>query len=231
MILDLDLFGEVVEPTREVSASTPDLVADGPDDSDWPADVFAHLPLFGFDLIMADPPWHFANYSAAGAQKGPLKQYRTWTLRKVKALPVGQLAARDCTLFLWCTSPLMLDPERPSRSPVGEVLEAWGFKYGALGGWAKRTRNEKLRFGTGYVMRSVMEPFIIASTGSPKHDRGSPNLINGLARLHSEKPDAAYRWAEKYMPDARRIEICSRTDRPGWEAWGDEVGKLNGGSA
>lgn len=223
-----DLFGHQCTEPDVASQVLP--APHEPDDSDWPADVFADLPMFGFDLIMADPPWHFANYSAKGIDKGPLKHYRTWTLRKVKALPVGQLAAGDCTLFLWCTSPLMLNVTSPSRSPVGEVLEAWGFKYGALGGWAKRTRREKLRMGTGYVMRSVMEPFIIASTGKPRHDLGSPNLINGLARGHSEKPDASYRWCEKYMPRARRIELCSRTNRPGWSAWGDEVGKFDGRS-
>jgi N6-adenosine-specific RNA methylase IME4 len=223
----LDLFGAPV-----VAAAPPPvepwLVADGPDDSDWPNDVFAHLPLFGFDLIMADPPWHFATHSAKGQNKGPLAEYRTWTLRKIKALPVGQLASRDAVLFLWATSPLMFDTERPGRSPVGEVIEAWGFRYGALGGWAKRTRNEKLRWGTGYVARSVMEPFIIATTGQPQHNGASAaNLINGLARDHSRKPDAAFQWCERYMPAARRIEICGRQSRKGWTVWGDEAVKFD----
>lgn len=213
-------------PPTPAAAPASSTMSNEPDDSPWPDDVFAHLPLFGFDFIMADPPWHFFTQSVKGQAKAASRHYRTWTLRKIKALPVGQLAAKDCALFLWGTSPLLLDRDRPSRSPMGEVLEAWGFRYGAFGGWAKRTVNEKLRYGTGYAMRSVMEPFLIATTGSPAHSKAAANLINGLAREHSRKPDAAYRWCERYMPNARRIELCVRTQRRGWEAWGDEIEKF-----
>lgn len=198
-----------------------------PDDSPWPDDVFAGLPLFGYDLIMADPPWPYETHSDKGQGKGAARQYRTWTLDKIKALPVGTLAAGDAVLFLWATSPLVLDARLPSRSPVGEVIEAWGFRYGALGGWAKRTVRNKRHFGTGYVVRSSMEPFFICHTGSPRHSKACRNIISGLARDHSRKPDAAFAWCEAYMPRARRIEICSRTNRKGWTAWGDETGKFN----
>lgn len=229
LLIDAPLFGDLpqqLKPGFVPRPSSEDIDINKPDDSPWPADVFAHLPPLGFDLIMYDPPWHFATQSAKGQTKGAARHYRTWTLDKIKSLPVGQLAAGDAVLFLWGTSPMLLDKDRPSRSPMGEVLEALGCKYGAFGGWAKRTVNEKLRYGTGYVMRSVMEPFLIGMIGSPRHSKGAANLINGLAREHSEKPDAAYRWCEKYMPHARRIEICSRTNRKGWVTWGDETGKF-----
>ena len=220
---DLPSFREIADTSgkRVVDANKLE-----PDDSPWPADVFAHLPPLSFNFIMYDPPWHFATHSAKGQGKSPTQHYRTWTLRKIKSLPIGQLAAGDAALMLWGTSPMLLQADRPSHSPMGEVLEALGFRYGAFGGWAKRTRKEKLRVGTGYVMRSVLEPFLIGITGSPEHSKAAVNLINGLAREHSRKPDAAYRWAEQYMPKARRIEICARTERPGWNAWGDEIGKF-----
>ena len=229
--LQLALFDDVDLSTIPESDDTSEkrvVVADRfePDDSSWPADVFLHLPPLSFQFIMYDPPWHFATHSAKGQGKGPTQHYRTWTLRKIKSLPIGQLAAGGAVLMLWGTSPMLLQADRPSRSPMGEVLEALGFRYGAFGGWAKRTRKEKLRVGTGYVMRSVLEPFLIGITGSPTHSKAAVNLINGLAREHSRKPDAAYRWAEQYMPKARRIEICARTQRPGWDVWGDEVGKF-----
>lgn len=147
------------ELERNEVATPPAQVIDinKPDDSPWPSSVFAGLPLFAYDFIMYDPPWHFATHSDKGQSKGAARQYRTWTLRKIRTLPLGQLASRDAVLFLWATSPLLLDVDRPSRSPVGEVIEALGFRYGAFGGWAKKTINDKQRFGTGYVMRSVME--------------------------------------------------------------------------
>lgn len=198
-----------------------------PDDSPWPADVFAKFKPFSFDLIMADPPWHFATRSDKGQTKGAAMKYRTWTLRKIRDLPVGTLASGDCVLFLWGISPLVLDANHPSRSPIGEVIEAWGFRYGAIGGWAKRTKHDKAHFGPGYVVRSTMEPFFIATTGSPSHSKAMRNLINGKVREHSAKPEAAYMWCQEYMPDARRLEICARRTRRGWSAWGDQVGLLD----
>jgi len=218
-----DLFGYA---PQQAADSAPVIDINAPDNSSWGDDVFAGLPLFGFDLIMADPPWHFATHSDKGQGKGAAKHYRTWTLDKVKRLPVGQLAAADAVLFLWATSPLLLDVQRPAYSPVGDVIQAWGFRYGAFGGWAKKTVNDKAAFGTGYVVRSSMEPFFICHTGKPQHSKACRNIIDGMAGAHSEKPEAAYRWCERYMPGARRIEICSRTNRKGWAAWGDEVGKF-----
>lgn len=199
-----------------------------PDDSPWPSDVFAEFPVFGFDVVMYDPPWPYIARSAKGQGKGAANLYRTWTLEKIASLPIGQITAGDGVLFLWATSPLVLESCRPSHSPVGQVIEALGFRYGALGGWAKKTVNGCDGFGTGYVVRSSMEPFFICHTGKPQHSLGCRNIIKGLARGHSRKPDAAYRWCETYMPNGRYIEICSRTNRKNWRAWGDEVGKFGG---
>ena len=54
------------------------------------------LPPGGFATILVDPPWP--------AQSGE-KHYRTMSLARIKALPVGQLAARDAP-------PVALDDQR-----------------------------------------------------------------------------------------------------------------------
>ena len=195
-----------------------------PNRAGWP---FGNLQPFSYDLLFVDPPWPFELYSDKGAQKSASQHYATMSLGDIKRLPVGHLAAGNASMILWGTSPLLLDRNAPSRSPIGEVIEAWGFRYGAFGGWAKRTKKQKLRMGLGYVVRSVMEPFFICVSGTPKHSNSSNNLINGLAREHSRKPDAAYRWCEKYMPNARRVELFSRMRRPGWDSWGLEAEKFN----
>ncbi|HAU77431.1 MAG TPA: DNA methyltransferase, partial [Agrobacterium sp.] len=38
--------------------------------------------------------------------------------------------------------------------------------------------------------------------------------------------EEGYRQAEKLMPNARRLELFSRTNRKGWTVWGDETGKF-----
>lgn len=195
-------------------------------------------PAGGFDLIMADPPWRFDNWSAAGEAKNAKAQYDCTPLEWIAALPVSALAARDCLLWLWATNPML--PQALA------VLAAWGFDFKTAGTWVKRTRHGKIGFGTGYVFRSANEPILIGSRGSPATERhvrsaiitGATGLdgdevwpcdtitIEARTRAHSQKPDEAYLACEALIPGARKIELFSRTNRAGWVAWGDEVGKL-----
>ena len=61
------------------------------------------LPPLSCDVIIADPPWDFENYSAAGTAKGADPHYDVMPLDQIQALPVGQLARGDCLLLLWTT--------------------------------------------------------------------------------------------------------------------------------
>jgi N6-adenosine-specific RNA methylase IME4 len=197
-------------------------------------------PAGGFGLIMADPPWSYEMFSAKGYAKAPEAQYATMDLAAIKALPVEALAAPDCLLWLWA-----VNPQLPQAL---EVMSAWGFTFKTAGTWLKRTSGNKVAFGTGYILRSSNEPFLIGTRGSPKTTRGTrssilsyedqraakwsddwPNgtiTIEATAREHSRKPDEAFRACEELMPDARKLELFSRTDREGWATWGDEAGKF-----
>lgn len=203
----------------------------------------SELPLFSFDLIMADPPWHFELRSEKGEVKSPQAHYKTMAIEEISALPIGQLASGDCYLFLWCTWPMLLGNFEPRRismavdspvvrenadvSPVGKVIRAWGFRYVTGGTWYKKTVHGKASFGPGYVVRSTCEPFLIAKIGSPENSKSCRNLIEGMAREHSRKPESAYAWCETWMPDARKLDLFSRKTRPGWISAGDEAGKFD----
>ena len=184
--------------------------------NDWP---FGNLRPNGYDLIMADPPWRFGLWSSKGEEKSPQAHYHTMSIPEIKALPVAELAAADCLLWLWATAPML-----PQSF---EIMAAWGFRYATMGGWHKTTPGGKTAFGTGYVMRSAFEPFVIGKRGNPKTTRSVRNLVVGQVREHSRKPEEAYAAAEALMPGAARAELFSRTDRPGWSAWGDEAGKFS----
>ncbi len=186
----------------------------------WP---FGSLRMFGYDFIMADPPWSFSNWSVAGEEKNAKAQYGCMSLDAIKALPVSQLAAPDCLLWMWATNPML--PQ------AIETLGAWGFTFKTAGHWAKRTAGGKLAFGTGYILRCAGEPFLIGAIGKPKTARNVRSVIEGHIREHSRKPDEAYREAERLMPDARRVDLFSRQTRPGWTAWGNEVSKFDGEAA
>ena len=182
-------------------------------------DLLAGLPRHHYGLILADPPWHFRLRSAKGEGKSPQRHYRTMTLPDIQALPVADLAARDCALVMWATSPLL--PE------AMETLACWGFAYKATGVWAKQSSTgRRWQFGTGYGYRSAAEFWLLGTRGAPKRiSRSIRNLIVAPVREHSRKPDQMHADLEALFPGPR-LELFGREAREGWTVRGNEVGKF-----
>ena len=89
-----------------------------------------------YSVIYADPPWQYRVWSKKGTGRSAESHYSTMSLEDIKALPVHLLAAKDCTLFLWVTFPLLKE--------AWPVLDAWGFTYKSVAFvWVKL--NRKLR--------------------------------------------------------------------------------------
>lgn len=188
-----------------------------PDEISWP---FGSLSMFGFGLIMVDPPWSFETWSDAGKEeKSPEAHYDTMSIDEIAALPIGHLAGENCLLWLWGTHPMT-----PLQLPL---IGAWGFKYVTSGVWVKRTVTGKLAFGTGYRLRCASEPFFLATNGNPKTCRSVRTVIEGPIREHSRKPDEAYAEVERLCPNVRRADIFSRESRIGWDSWGNESTKFD----
>lgn len=66
----------------------------------WP---FGDLVPLRYGVILADPPWAYAMRSPKGHAKSPEAHYATMDAEALAALPVGQLAGRDCMLVMWST--------------------------------------------------------------------------------------------------------------------------------
>jgi hypothetical protein len=60
-----------------------------------------------FGAIYADPPWSFRNWSARGTGRNAISHYNCLQFEELAALPVSDLAADDCVLFLWAVDPLL----------------------------------------------------------------------------------------------------------------------------
>lgn len=195
---------------------------------------FDDVPLFRYDLIMADPNWLYENWSEAGNEKNAAQQYHCDPVDVIKKHRVGDMAAPDCLLWLWATNPML--PQ------AFEVLAAWGFRFVTAGHWVKTTKNQAMNWGPGYTLRTLGEPYLLAVKESGEIAEGSPFLIGkigkpvvvpkdtpsvilGEAREHSRKPESAYRYCEKMIPDARRLDLFSRAPRAGWDVAGDEADK------
>ena len=60
-----------------------------------------------YNVIYADPPWAYKVWSKKGKGCSAESHYPTMSIEDIKALPVGELAAKDCALFLWITFPML----------------------------------------------------------------------------------------------------------------------------
>lgn len=188
----------------------------------WP---FGALTPMKYGVILADPPWAYAMRSDKGHEKSPEAHYATLPLSDIAALPVGQLAGPDCLLFLWSTWPHL--PQ------AMQVMEGWGFRYVTGGAWVKRTPGGKAAFGTGYVLRSATEPFLVGKIGAPRVVSRScrnlieadelPDLIDGVRREHSRKPPQMRQLIDQLMPDAWGCELFAREPWAGREVWGNQT--------
>lgn len=181
---------------------------------------FTTIPRLKYDVIMADCPWHFKQFSAKGYEKNAAKKYAVMNQQDIANLPVHELANKDCLLWMWATNPML-----PNAIAV---MHAWGFTYKTSGHWVKRTTHGKLAFGTGYILRGAGEPFLIGTIGKPKTSRSVRSVIEAKVREHSRKPDEAYDALEKLVPHAtQRLDMFSREVRDGWDQFGNEVGVMN----
>lgn len=181
------------------------------------------LPNFGgYGVGLADPAWDFENWSAKGVEKNASAHYDCMTLDELKALRI-QIGldfafAPDAAMVMWATFPML-------RQAL-ELLDAWGFTYVSGGAWAKMTVNGKQAFGTGYLYRSAAELWLLGTRGNPKiKSRSVRNMIIAERREHSRKPDQMHEDIERLF-DGPYLEMFARSRRPGWDSWGNEVGKF-----
>ena len=190
----------------------------------WPFDPLMPMK---YGAILVDPPWAYAMRSEKGHAKSPEAHYGTMSLEAIKALPVNQLAGPNCLIFIWSTWPHL-----PAAL---EVMAAWGFTYSTGGAWIKRAPSGKATFGTGYVLRSATEPFLVGRIASPQIASRSvrnlieaevPDTIEGLRREHSRKPVEMRQMIERLLPRAFCCELFAREPWHGHDTWGNEADKF-----
>lgn len=142
-----------------------------------------------YSVIYADPPWRYERSKVQGAAEN---HYPTMGIDELCALPVPELAAKDCALFLWATFPQLPEALR--------LIRAWGFRYRTVAFvWLKRNRKSPSWFyGMGYWTRSNAEICLLATKGKPKRQSaGVHQFLISPIEQHSKKPDAA---REKSLP-------------------------------
>jgi N6-adenosine-specific RNA methylase IME4 len=92
---------------------------------------FIPFPQRQYNVIYADPPWR---YSDKGCNVNAADHYPTMPFSEMRRLPVGDLAAKDCVLFMWTTYPMMRE--------ALFLIDAWGFTYKNIAfQWVKQNRS------------------------------------------------------------------------------------------
>ena len=173
-----------------------------------------------YNVIYADPPWTFKTYSDKGKDRSPENHYNVMSLKDICNLPISKIANDNSVLLMWVVDPLL--------DKAFEVINAWGFKNNTVGcTWAKTNKKSMGFFtGLGYCNRGNPEMCLLATKGKPKRlSKSVPQLVVEQRREHSRKPDIMYNHIENLL-EGPYIELFARTQRSGWDSWGNQTDKF-----
>jgi N6-adenosine-specific RNA methylase IME4 len=192
------------------------------------SELYPKLPNDKFDIIYADPPWHYNgklqfDKSSKSKEKIDLNKkifvstaafkYPTLKLNELKKLEVKNISKKDCILFMWTTNPHL--------EQALELGKAWGFEYRTVAFvWNKMVHNP------GQYNLSYCELCLLFKSGKIPNPRGARNikqLINVKRKSHSEKPIEVLNSINQMFPKQKKIELFARNRNKGWSAWGLDI--------
>ncbi len=180
-----------------------------------------------FNIIYADPPWRFKNWSMdelakrgeKWARRNGRSPYDVMTTEDICALPVVDLAARDSVLMMWATYPKLPD--------ALEVVAGWGFEYKTVGfTWLKlNPSGSGFKMGLGYHSRGNAEICLLATRGNGlrRVDNSVLQVIIEPVGEHSRKPHEARLRIARLYGNVPRIELFARQRFDGWAIWGNQA--------
>ena len=177
------------------------------------------LPKKKYNLIYCDPPWQY-NEGRVFVDGAAELQYPTMSIEELKALPIKELADKDCVMFLWVTFPKLKDGL--------ELMEEWGFNYRTVAFvWIKMVEGiDKERSGIGFHTNSNAEIVLLGKRGRvDRINKDVKQIIKSKITTHSSKPHEAYSRIERLYGDIPKIELFARVRREGWDSWGNQVPK------
>lgn len=172
-----------------------------------------------FGTILIDPPWRFANRTGKMAPEHKrLRRYPTMSFADIAALPVGELAAPQAHLYLWCPNALLAEGL--------QIVQAWDFTYKTNLVWYKiRKDGGPDGRGVGFYFRNVTELLLFGIKGklrTKQAGRRQVNILVARKQEHSWKPGEQYDIIESCSPGPY-IELFARRRREGWTCWGDQA--------
>ena len=140
-------------------------------------------------------------------------------LKDIQSIPVQSIAADDCYLFMWTTSPFL--------SKAFDVIKSWGFTYSTVGFvWIKMKNDMSAPRGDGLGKYTISnaEYCLIARKGKYfRESKSVKQVIMSPKGEHSRKPYETRDRIVSLCGDLPRIELFARDKTEGWDTWGNEV--------
>ena len=177
-----------------------------------------------YSVIYTDPPWKQTKGNARKCRPNQGKELDYSTLGMDDIKEIHKQAISLCcpkhNIFMWTIDKYLHESEQ-MMNDLGYSLHArfiWDKENGIAPAFTIRFAHEYLLWF--YQKGKMLMPC--------EEQRGKfTTVIREPATKHSKKPRRAYEMLEAMFPDANKLEMFSRVNRVGWDAWGNEVGKLN----
>lgn len=173
-----------------------------------------------YDLICGDPPWK----QSRGGKKcvrpdssGIELPYPICTLEEIRdhLKTATDLCGDNSVLFLWTIDKYLFEAQN--------IAEDLGYKLHARMIWDKVTGIPAaftVRYGHEYLLYMYRGKLIPVA----KDERGKIHTVfREQVKRHSQKPDVSFEIMERLYPDANKLELYARQERPGWDCWGNEL--------
>ena len=170
-----------------------------------------------YNIIYADPAWSYKDKALAG-NRGACCKYPVMSISDIANLPIKNIAADDCVLFMWVTMPKL--------NECFDVIKAWGFEYKTCAfTWVKKNKkSDTLFMGMGRWTRANSELCLLATKGKPKRVAADVHsVIVSPIEQHSKKPDETRNRIVRLCGNLPRVELFARQKTEGWDVWGNEV--------
>lgn len=191
-------------------------------------------------VLEDDYPWTYEVWAEEKATRNASHHYKVMSTEDGFKLPINEVLANDALVFHWVTAPLM-------PIAIQMAVEGWGLQYVTIAfNWVKRNRKNSWFIGNGHYTRANSELCLLFKKGrglghpadrSIKQivtDNGAtPNDVMGMSLFplqvitqpgkHSQKPESVYEAIERMYPNATKLRLFARDQRPGWVSLGNEV--------
>lgn len=173
-----------------------------------------------YDLIVADPPWQQTKggkKSVRPQSSGTELDYPVCSLEDIKShlRQASSLCEENSVLFLWTIDKYLFEAQ--------QMAEELGYKLHARMIWNKVTGIPAaftVRYGHEYLLYMYKGKFTPVDTAA----RGKVHTVfEERVKRHSQKPEISYQIIQQLYPNQRKLEMYARTERNGFDCWGNEV--------